>query len=172
MSNSWNSGSHNWMAYVTGDIPVGVFETGRLANLGTGHGAIDAGGGYTYLNEQTGHEFTAVAGFTYNFENPDTNYQSGIDSHIDWAASQFLSENWEVGIAGYLYDQLSGDSGSGNRVGSFESGVAAVGPEVGYAFTVGKHQWYANLRGYYEFWAQNRVQGYDLLFTLNMPFGG
>ena len=171
VSNSWNSGSHNWMVYATGDVPVGDYQSDRLSNLGLGHGAIDAGGGYTYLNEQNGREFTAVAGFTYNFENPSTNYQSGIDSHLDWAASQFLSENWEVGVAGYAYDQLTADSGSGDRVGSFESGVAAVGPEVGYVFNVGKHQWYANLRGYYEFWAQNRVQGYDLFMTLSMPFG-
>jgi hypothetical protein len=43
-----------------------------LANLGLGHGAIDAGGGYTYLNPATGHEFSAVAGFTYNFLNTTT----------------------------------------------------------------------------------------------------
>jgi hypothetical protein len=159
------------MAYVTGDIPVGAYDSDRLANLGIGHGAIDAGAGYTYLNEKNGHEFTAVAGLTYNFENPDTNYQNGIDSHVDWAASQFLSANWEVGVAGYLYYRLTGDSGSGDLEGSFQSGVAAIGPEVG-AFNVRSHKWYANLRGYYEFWSQNRVQGYDLFLTLNMPFGG
>jgi hypothetical protein len=27
---------------------------------------IDAGFGYTYLNPQTGHEFSGVLGFTYN----------------------------------------------------------------------------------------------------------
>jgi hypothetical protein len=43
---------------------------------------------------------------------------------------------------------------------------------VGYAFGVGDHQWYANLRSYYEFWAQNRVRGFSLFLTLNMPLGG
>jgi hypothetical protein len=171
VTDSWASGVNNWMAYVTGDIPVGSYDSRRLSNLGIGHGVIDAGGGYTYLNQQNGREFSAVAGITYNFENPSTNYQNGIDSHLDWAASQFLSAHWEVGIAGYAYYQLTGDSGSGDRVGSFQSGVAAIGPELGYLFNVGDHQWYANLRGYYEFWAQNRVQGFDLFLTLNMPFG-
>jgi hypothetical protein len=63
-----------------------------LANLGIGHAAIDGGGGYTYFNPQTGHEFSAVAGFTYNFKNQDTQYQNGIDFHVDWGASQFLSK--------------------------------------------------------------------------------
>jgi hypothetical protein len=171
VTDSWTSGVNNWMAYVTGDIPVGSYDSRRLSNLGIGHGAIDAGGGYTYLNQQNGREFSAVAGITYNFENPSTNYQNGIDSHLDWAVSQFLSAHWELGIAGYVYYQLTGDSGSGDRVGSFKSDVAAIGPEVGYDFNVGSHQWYANLRGYYEFWAQNRTQGFALFLTLSMPFG-
>ena len=65
----WNAGVHNYMTYITGDIPVGAYDSTRLSNIGIGHGAIDAGGGYTYLNPQTGHEFSGVLGFTYNFPN-------------------------------------------------------------------------------------------------------
>jgi hypothetical protein len=50
----WNNGVHNWMTYITGDIPVGAYDSTRLSNIGIGHGAIDAGGGYTYFNPQTG----------------------------------------------------------------------------------------------------------------------
>ena len=53
---------------------------------------IDLGGGYTYFSPATGNEFSAVAGFTYNFKNPDTQYQSGIDFHADWGISHFLSK--------------------------------------------------------------------------------
>jgi hypothetical protein len=169
---AWSSGVHNWMTYLTGDLPVGAYDSQRLANIGIGHGAIDTGGGYTYLNQQNGHEFSAVLGFTYNFENPSTNYQNGIDFHLDWAASQFLSAHWEVGIAGYFYYQLTGDSGSGAKLGPFESKVASVGPEVGYAFTLGGLSAYANLRGYWEFWAENRLKGYSLFATLSIPLGG
>src|SRR5271156_1458897 len=52
----WNNGVNNYMTYITGDIPVGAYDPNRLANLGIGHGAIDAGGGYTYLNPATGNE--------------------------------------------------------------------------------------------------------------------
>jgi hypothetical protein len=54
----WNSGANNWMTYVTGDIPVGMYSTTNLANLGIGHGAVDGGVGYTYFNPQDGHEFS------------------------------------------------------------------------------------------------------------------
>jgi hypothetical protein len=71
------------MVYTTGAIPVGTYDSTHLANIGIGHGALDGGLGYTYFNPQTGNEFSAVAGFTYNFENPDTDYQSGVDFHLD-----------------------------------------------------------------------------------------
>jgi hypothetical protein len=168
---AWNKGNDNWMAYLTGDIPVGAYNAERLANLGIGHAAIDAGGGYTYLNSTTGREFSAVLGFTYNWENPDTNYRNGVDSHLDWAASQFLSASWQVGIVGYVYQQLSADSGSGDRVGAFKSRVASIGPEVGYVFKFNGQPAYANLRGYYEFAAQNRVEGYAVFMTISLPLG-
>src|SRR5258707_724271 len=94
----WNSGVNNYMFYATGDIPVGDYNPSRLANIGTGHGAIDLGGGYTYLNPATGDEFSGVAGFTYNFKNPDTQYQSGIDFHFDWGVSHFMSKQVFVGF--------------------------------------------------------------------------
>jgi hypothetical protein len=88
----WNSGVNNFMTYVTGDIPVGDYNPMRLSNIGIGHGTIDSGGAYTYLNPATGNEFSAVAGLTYNFKNPDTQYRSGIDVHFDWGAAHFISK--------------------------------------------------------------------------------
>ena len=169
---AWTSGVNNWMVYVTGDLPVGSYSSTRLSNIGLGHSAVDVGGAYTYLNNTSGFEASATLGFTYNNENTSTNYQSGVDSHLDWDVSQFLSQNWQVGVVGYVYYQLSGDSGSGDRVGSFKSRVAGVGPEIGYSFTVGGQQWYANLRGYWEFWAQNRLAGQAVFATLSIPLGG
>ncbi len=37
----WNAGVNNYMTYLTGDVPVGAYQSTRLANLGLGHGAID-----------------------------------------------------------------------------------------------------------------------------------
>src|SRR6516164_11541569 len=39
----WNAGVNNYMVYITGDIPVGLYSTSNLANIGLGHGAIDGG---------------------------------------------------------------------------------------------------------------------------------
>jgi hypothetical protein len=163
----WNLGVNNFMTYVTGDIPDGNYSSNRLANLGIGHAAIDAGGGYTYLNPATGREFSASLGLTYNFENMTTEYQNGVDLHFDWGASQFLSKQLLVGLAGYVYAQISPDGGSGDTLGSFESRVLGIGPQIGYMFPIGSAaQGYINLKGFKEFAAQNRPDGWNLWLTL------
>jgi hypothetical protein len=95
----WNQGVNNFMVYGTGDIPVGDYNSERLANLGIGHGAVDGGAGYTYLDAASGREFSAVAGLTYNFISSATQYQNGIDAHLDWGASQFLNKQLNVGLS-------------------------------------------------------------------------
>jgi hypothetical protein len=163
----WNKGVDNWMVYITGDIPVGAYDPNRLANLGIGHGAIDAGAGYTYFNPQTGREFSAVLGFTYNFENTDTQYQNGVDMHLDWGTSRFVTKEWQIGLVGYVYQQVSCDSGSGDRVGCFLSRVFGIGPQIGHIFQVGEHhQGYLNLKGYKEFEAEHRPEGWNVWVTL------
>jgi hypothetical protein len=162
----WNAGVHNFMTYITGDIPVGAYDSSRLANIGIGHGAIDGGGGYTYFNPATGHEFSAVLGFTYNFENQSTQYQNGVDMHLDWGASQFVTKQLQLGLVGYIYKQLSCDSGSGDRVGCFESQVFSVGPQIGYIFPLDdKLQGYINLKGYKEFASDHRPEGWNTWVT-------
>jgi len=167
----WNRGNHNYMAYTMLGVPAGSYDASRLANLGTNHWSLDAGGGYTYLDPKKGHELSAVLGFTENFENPDTDYKNGVSSHLDWAASQFLSEQLHVGLVGYFYQQLTGDSGAGATLGDFESRVYAVGPQAGYFFPVGGRKWYVNVKGYYEFDAQNRPEGWNAWLTLAIPLG-
>jgi hypothetical protein len=164
----WNAGVNNYMVYVTGDIPVGTYNPTELANIGIGHGAADGGVGYTYLDPQTGHEFSAVAGVTYNFMNDFTQYQNGVDFHLDWGASQFLSKQLMVGLVGYIYDQLSCDSGSGDRVGCFESRVLGVGPQIGYIIPMGDYQGYINLKGYKEFDSAHRPDGWNVWLTFNI----
>jgi hypothetical protein len=168
----WNHGDHNTMVYTMLGLPVGSYAVDRLANIGTNHWSVDAGGGYTYLSAKTGREFSAVLGLTYNFENPDTDYQNGIDLHLDWGASQFLSEQWHVGLVGYIYYQITGDSGDGAILGDFKSRVYSIGPQVGYIFKIGERQAYLNLKGYWEFGAENRPEGWNAWLTLVLPLGG
>jgi hypothetical protein len=162
----WNAGVNNYMAYITGDIPAGAYQSDRLSNLGIGHGAIDAGGGYTYFNPATGHEFSGVLGFTYNFMNTATQYQNGVDLHFDWDASQFLTKQVQVGVVGYAYREIGCDSGSGDQVGCFQSQVFGIGPQFGYVFPLSQTlQGYINLKAYAEFGGLDRPTGWNAWLT-------
>jgi hypothetical protein len=168
VSLKWHDGVHNWMTYATGDIPVGDYQSTRLANTGIGHGAIDGGGGYTYLNPATGLEFSGVAGFTYNFKNTATQYQSGIDFHFDWGASKFLSKQVFIGLVGYAYQQVTDDSGQHPILGPFRSRVLGVGPQIGYIFPIGANHAFLGLKGYGEFDAANRPSGWNTWLTFSI----
>jgi hypothetical protein len=167
----WNDGDHNFMAYAMAGIPTGAYRLGRLSNVGTNHWAIDGGGGYTYFNQKSGRELSVAAGLTYNFKNPDTDYQNGTAFHVDWGASQFLSEQVHVGLVGYWYQQITGDRGAGATLGDFKSRIGAVGPQAGYFFKADGSEWYVNVKAYWEFAAQNRPEGWNLWLSIAIPLG-
>lgn len=165
----WNNGNHNTMVYSMLGVPVGKYDVQDLANLGTNHWAIDLGGGYTYFNPGNGRELSATLGFTYNFENPDTDYQNGIDAHLDLGASQFVTDQMHIGLVGYVYYQLTGDSGDGAVLGDFKSKVNGIGPQLGYMFKMGEKDAYFNIKGYWEFGADHRPEGWNGWLTLSIP---
>jgi hypothetical protein len=92
------------------------------------------------LTRWRGHEFSGVAGFTYNFKNPDTQVQSGADFHFDWGASMFLSKQVFVGLVGYAYQQISNDIGAGipepKGIWRTRCGKPAIGVEYWLTFAI------------------------------------
>ena len=117
------------------------------------------------FNPATGNEFSATAGFIYNFKNPDTQYRNGIDFHFDWGAAHFVSKQVFIGVAGYAYQQITDDSGQNPILGGFRSRVLGIGPQIGYAFPLGDMQGFLGLRGYGDFDAANRAPGWSTWLT-------
>jgi len=168
MEIAWNKENNNWLVYLMGGLPIGDYKPTQITNLGTGHYALDLGFGYTYLNKESGWETSGLFGVTYNFINPQTDYKNGLDSHLDYAFSNFLSKDWELGVVGYVYYQLTADSGP---LGPFKSKAAALGAEGTYFWKSGEHDMDFNLRGYYDFWKENRLGGFSMyaVFTIKFP---
>jgi hypothetical protein len=167
----WNAGVNNYLLYTLTNVPVGTYDKSRLANFGLEHWGQDAGVGYTYFDQNTGYEFSVVGGLTYNFENPKTDYQNGIDAHIDFAASKFIANKFQLGVVGYYYQQLTADRGEGAVLGDYKSRVTALGPQVGYLFPIGNEQGYINLKAYREFAEENRPAGWNLWLTVSISLG-
>jgi hypothetical protein len=67
---------------------------------------------------------------------------------------------------GYFYNQLTADSGALAILGDNKSSVIGVGPQIENLSPSGDMQGYLNLKGYYEFDAQRRPEGWNVWLTL------
>ena len=120
------------MTYVTGKLDDRLLRPERgLPTSASGTMRSTAAPAIPTSIRRPGIEFSAVLGFTYNFENTHTQYQNGVDMHRDWGASRFVTKELQLGMVGYAYKQISCDTGAGNRVGCFEAQVFGVGPQIG-----------------------------------------
>jgi hypothetical protein len=154
------------------NVPIGQWELGNPVNVGFNRWVIDATGALTHLNPQTGVELSGAAGFTFNFENPNTDYKSGTEFHFESAAMLHLSQTFSIGVNGYALKQITGDSGSGARLGAFKGQVFAIGPALDYTFMVGQTPVATNVRYFYEFGVENRLQGHAGFLNAAIPLGG
>jgi len=161
----WRFGSHNLMTYVTGNVPTGYYNPNTLAAVSSGHWALDGGLGYTY-DGGNGLEFSITAGATYNFLNPTTLYQNGVDGHLELGATWAVAAPFYIGAVGYLLNQLTDDIGAPADLGGHRSRVAGAGPQFGWSFTTGAVNVDVNLRGYAEFASQNRPEGWNAWFNV------
>ena len=73
-----------------------------------------------------------------------------------------------AGVAGYAYQQVGCDGGSGDTVGCFRSQIFGIGPQLGLRFPIGEMQGYVGLKAYGEFGAKNTPQGWNTWLTLTI----
>lgn len=165
----WHQGKYHWNVGTLINAPAGFWERGNLANIGFNRWAFDVNAAVTHLDQSTGLELSSAVGLTFNVENPDTDYKTGTEFHLELAAMQNFSKTFAAGISGYYYEQITGDSGSGARLGDFEGRVFGLGPAINWTFLVGKIPVTTNLKYFREFGARNRLEGDAGFVTLTMP---
>jgi hypothetical protein len=165
----WHAGNFHWQLGVMGFIPSGTYDQNSFSNVSLNRPAVDTFGTFTWLDPAKGHELSAKAGVTFNGTNTINQYRSGDEFHLEWAAMQHFSPEFAVGVVGYFYDQLNGDSGRGARLGSFKGRVVALGGEADYTFKLGALPVSTKLRVYREFDTENRFQGTAGVLTIAVP---
>jgi hypothetical protein len=127
----WNNGDkwHFSQSFYVA-VPIGDYDEDDLANTGLNYWTVETDFATTYLNPETGQDYSVVVGYSYNTENNDTDYHSGDEFHIDYVFNQWLSESMAIGVLGFYYKQLSGDSGDGALLGDFKAEASGIGPAV------------------------------------------
>jgi len=125
---NWASGPWSFKVAEIIVAPTGEYSLSNLVNLGRNYWSFDTVGAVTWFNPETGTEVSVAPGVMINTENSSTNYRTGTEFHVDFTANQFVSPSLALGVRGYYYQQLTGDSGSGALLGDFKSDSFGVGP--------------------------------------------
>jgi hypothetical protein len=123
----WNSGDFHFNLYELIIAPTGVYNASDSVYVGRNYWSFDSILATTWFNPESGTELSAVGGIMVNTENNATNYRTGTELHVDLVANQFISENVALGLRGYYYTQLTGDSGSGAILGDFKGEAFGAG---------------------------------------------
>ena len=150
----WNAGNFHWNFALFGFAPTGEYSTRQLANTSLNHWAIMPRLAATYFNPKTGWQVNGAAIYSYNFENPATDYKTGEILNLEGAVTKNFGP-LGVGAVGYAMIQTTPDSGTGARFGAFESEVYGAGPIITYSMggLTLLAKWYA------EFGAENTFEG-------------
>jgi hypothetical protein len=162
----WNAGNFHWNVGVFGFAPTGDYSKKRLANTSLNHWAVMNRIAGTYYDPKTGWQVNGAAIYSVNWENPATDYETGNILNLEGAIVKNFGR-LGVGAVGYAMIQTTGDSGSGARLGSFESQVFGAGPMLSYTLGDPRNPLTFLVKYYQEFDAKNTFEGhtFDLAFT-------
>jgi hypothetical protein len=160
------------------------YDNDDAVNLGNDFWTIEPIVAFSYLPGK----FEVTAKVMYDFSTRDTDHivsadeasqlgrpglageersrQPGQEFHFDYVLGYHPNEEWELGVVGYFYQQMTDDQISGHDVNHRRGRVFAFGPGVKYNFKklslIGKV--------YYETLVKNRNEGIQTFFKLNYQF--
>lgn len=155
----WDRTDFSHTVYMQVVAPTGRYEAGFEPIVGLHRPGIDIGSAFTWTEKTSKLQFNGSTGVTVNFENTETDYDSGTDFHFEWAIGREISKGLVIGVVGYDYRQLTGDSGAGARLGPFEGEVDAIGAGLQYTTTIRKMPVTFNARHYEEYNAERHLEG-------------
>jgi hypothetical protein len=155
----WHAGDFHWSVSLEADFPTGAYDLSNVASLGRNRYAILPHAGFTYLEPERGHEASVFLTYGVPFKNVATDYLSGQESTVEYALVQHFKFGLGLGLVGYYFQQVTGDSGSGALLGSNRGMAVAVGPVVTYDFKICRWPARIYLNWQNDLETRNRLQG-------------
>jgi hypothetical protein len=165
----WEKGDFHWNLNVWASAPTGDYFEHATINLPIHHWALDVAGALTWFEPEAGIDLSVVVGMTFNSPNMYTNYHDGDELHVEWVAGKVVGGGFTVGLAGYSYRQVTGDSGEAAVFGPFEGRESGIGGYLAYTFDYDNRTISANIRGYRTYDVMNRLDRDLALLTITLP---
>ncbi len=159
---AWKDGPWQYNAALTVFAPTGDYELGRLANPGLNYWSFNPWAGGSYNNPTNGFNAALHGGLVFSTENPDTDYRSGVMTHLEGSVQQLLpvgSGFFSIGAEAFWLEQVTADSGQRPILGDFKGRTAGIGPVLGYVLPLGEQNFVAELRWLPELETKNRLEG-------------
>ncbi|MEM1235592.1 MAG: transporter [Pseudomonadota bacterium] len=183
----WSSGLWNYSTALSLYLPTGDYDTASIniqdrsvdfLSNGKNVWTLQPVFAATWLNPQTGLEFSGAASLSIVSFNNATNYQTAPALQLEGAVVQRLPSGWGFGLAGYTYNQLSDDSGSGAdftraalEAESLKAEVYGLGPLVTYSGgTLFGGDLSVKAKYTQEFGASRRLESDVFSFNLSLSF--
>lgn len=113
---------------------------------------------------------SVAPGIMVNTENLKTDYRIETEFHLDFIANQFLLPSLAIGVRGYYYQQLTGDSGAGTLLGNFKSDSFGLGPGFAWIPGFGGGQLTVLGKWLHDFTAENRFESDYFTLTAAWKF--
>ncbi|MCF2514498.1 transporter [Sphingomonas sp. G124] len=167
---SWPVATNTHVALSTVlNIPVGNYRESKLANLAFHRWVVDTSLALSWHDAKAGWDVSSKAGLTFNGENDFTDYDTGTEFHLEASVERIFSPKFSAGLQAYHFQQVSGDSGEGARLGAFKGRTTGVGATAAFNFNLGKIPVVARARFFEEFGVKNRLDSTTAFFSLTMP---
>jgi hypothetical protein len=167
----WNSGNWHLNLYEMIVTPTGQYDVDNNINLGRNYWSFDTVFALTHLDMDSGREFSLATGYMINTENDDTDYRTGNELHVDARFNQFFSETFGLGLHGYYYKQVTGDSGDGAVLGDFKGESYGIGPSFLWIPKAGDGKFSVSGNWLHDLEATNRLESDYVVVTLAYQFG-
>jgi hypothetical protein len=150
----WHAGNFHYNAAVSFFLPLGKYNLATVSlspvaidnalNFGKNRLGIVPSFSATYFDPKSGIEFSGSMSMEFALRNTATDWQTAPAFIVEGAALQHLANGLAFGVAGYGYEQVAEDSGTGainfkNAVGaaSLEARVFGIGPIATYTTKIG-----------------------------------
>ena len=151
------------------NTPVGEYDVNNDVNLGLNYWAFDPNVGVTWTLPEN-FELDLNLGYLFNLENTATDYKSGNAIHFDYTIGYNITKRFQVGLSGYTYYQVTGDSGSGATLGSFKGEGVGIGPSLTYLFGDPEGFWFfADLSWLHDVHTKNRIESDYVVLMVAFP---
>jgi hypothetical protein len=105
----WHKPPFHWATGIDIYVPVGEYDKDDIANVGRNYWTIEPVFACTYLDNK-GYEVSTKFMYDVNFENDDTDYESGDVFHVDYMVAKWI-KGLGLGIGGFYEKQITGDDG-------------------------------------------------------------